>query len=126
MIALGVFFPVAINAYAGVKQTDAVLIRAAQSLRATRLQILFKVALPSALPTIFAGLRLGAGIALLLVVSAEMIGADAGIGFLILHAGDLMLTTKLMVGIAVLLLLGLCSSWSLRALERLVVPWREG
>jgi ABC-type nitrate/sulfonate/bicarbonate transport system permease component len=81
--------------------------------------------LPSALPTILAGYRLGAGIALLLVVSAEMINATTGIGFLILHSGDLMLTAKLMVGFAVLSLLGLASTWGLRALEAWLVPWRE-
>ena len=66
-----------------------------------------KVVLPSALPTILAGYRLGTGIALLLVVSAEMINATSGIGFLILNSGDLMLTGKLMVGLALLSLLGL-------------------
>ena len=60
----------------------------------------------SALPMVFAGLRLGAGTALLLLVAAEMIAADSGIGFLVLHAGNLMETTKLMVGIVVLSLLG--------------------
>jgi NitT/TauT family transport system permease protein len=87
--------------------------------------VLFKVVLPSALPTILAGYRLGAGIALLLVVSAEMINATSGIGFLILHSGDLMLTGKLMVGLAILSLLGLVSTWGLRALEAWLAPWRE-
>ena len=101
------------------------MVKAAASLGARRSQILGKVILPSALPMIFAGYRLGAGIALLLVVSAEMINATAGIGFLILHAGDLMLTDKLMVGLVLLSLLGLASTWALRALETRFVPWRE-
>jgi NitT/TauT family transport system permease protein len=125
MIALGVFFPVVINAYAGVQGTDPLMVKAARSLGAGRWQVLLKVVLPSALPTILAGYRLGAGIALLLVVSAEMINATTGIGFLILHSGDLMLTAKLMVGLAVLSLLGLASTWGLRALEAWLVPWRE-
>ncbi len=125
MIALGVFFPVVINAYAGVQGTDPLMVKAARSLGAGRWQVLLKVVLPSALPTILAGYRLGAGIALLLVVSAEMINATTGIGFLILHSGDLMLTTKLMVGLAVLSLLGLASTWGLRALEDWLVPWRK-
>lgn len=125
MIALGVFFPVAINTYAGVRDTEPLMVKAATSLGAGRWQLLVKVVLPSALPMILAGYRLGAGIALLLVVSAEMINATAGIGFLILHAGDLMLTGKLMVGLALLSLLGLASTWGLRALEAWLVPWRE-
>jgi NitT/TauT family transport system permease protein len=125
MIALGVFFPVVINTYSGVRDTEPLMVKAAASLGARRRQVLVKVILPSALPTILAGYRLGAGIALLLVVSAEMINATAGIGFLVLHAGDLMLTGKLMVGLLVLSLLGLASTWALRGLEAYLVPWRE-
>jgi NitT/TauT family transport system permease protein len=125
MIALGVFFPVVINAYAGVQGTDPLMVKAARSLGAGRWQVLLKVVLPSALPTILAGYRLGAGIALLLVVSAEMINATAGLGFLIMHSGDLMLTGKLMVGLATLSILGLASTWGLRSLEAWLVPWKE-
>jgi NitT/TauT family transport system permease protein len=125
MIALGVFFPVVINTYAGVQGTDPLMVKAARSLGAGSWQIVQKVVLPSALPTILAGYRLGAGIALLLVVSAEMINATAGIGFLILHSGDLMLTGKLMVGLATLSILGLASTWALRGLEAWLAPWKE-
>lgn len=125
MIALGVFFPVVINTYAGVRDTEPLMVKAATSLGAGRGQVIAKVLLPSALPMILAGYRLGAGIALLLVVSAEMINATTGIGFLILHSGDLMLTGKLMVGLVLLSLLGLGSTWALRALEAYLVPWRE-
>ena len=125
MIALGVFFPVVINAHAGVRGTDPLMMKAAKSLGAAPWQVILKVVVPSALPTILAGYRLGAGIALLLVVSAEMINATSGIGFLILNSGDLMLTGKLMVGLATLSLLGLASAWGLRALEAWLVPWKE-
>jgi NitT/TauT family transport system permease protein len=87
--------------------------------------VIRKVVIPSALPMVFAGLRLGAGTALLLLVAAEMIGAESGIGFLVLQAGNLMETTKLMVGIVVLSVLGVLSHWSLGWLERVVVPWRH-
>jgi ABC-type nitrate/sulfonate/bicarbonate transport system permease component len=125
MIGLGVFFPVAINTYAGVHDTEPLMVKAATSLGARPRQVLTKVVLPSALPMIMAGYRLGAGVALLLVVSAEMINATAGVGFLILHAGDLMLTARLMVGLVLLSLLGLASTWALRLLEAYLVPWRE-
>lgn len=125
MIALGVFFPVVINTFAGVRETDPLMRTAAISLGAAPGQVLLKVVLPSATPMILAGYRLGAGIALLLVVSAEMINATAGIGFLILNSGDLMLTGKLMVGLGLLSLLGLSSTWGLRALEVWLAPWRE-
>src|SRR5262245_32867626 len=125
VIALGVFFPMAINTYAGVRQADPLLIRAAVSFGAGRWSVIRKVVIPSALPMVFAGLKLGAGTALLLLVAAEMIGAESGIGFLVLQAGNLMETTKLMVGIVVLSVLGLASHWSLARLERLIVRGRH-
>lgn len=125
VVALGVFFPMAINTYSGVRQADPLLIRAAVSFGAGRWSVIRKVILPSALPMVFAGLRLGAGIALLLLVAAEQIAADTGIGFLILQSGNLMETTKLMVGIVVLSLLGVLSHWGLSGLERAVIRWRH-
>jgi NitT/TauT family transport system permease protein len=125
VIALGVFFPMAINTATGVRQADPLLVRAAVSFGARRLSVIRKVILPSALPMIFAGLRLGAGTALLLLVAAEMIAVESGIGFLVLHAGNIMATTKLMVGIVVLSLLGVLSHWVLNHLERLAIPWRD-
>jgi NitT/TauT family transport system permease protein len=126
VIALGVFFPMAINTFTGVRQADPLLVRAAVAFGARRWSVIRKVVLPSALPMIFAGLRLGAGTALLLLVAAEMIAVESGIGFLVLHAGNLMQTTKLMVGIVVLSLLGVLSHWGLGRLERLALPWRAG
>ena len=125
VVALGVFFPMAINTYAGVRQADPLLIRAAVSFGAGPWSIIRKVVVPSALPMVFAGLKLGAGIALLLLVAAEQIAADSGIGFLILQSGNLMETTKLMVGIVVLSLLGVLSHWALGGLERAVIRWRH-
>jgi NitT/TauT family transport system permease protein len=124
VIALGVFFPMAINTYAGVRHADPLLLRAAVSFGAGRWSLVRKVMLPAALPMIFAGLKLGAGTSLLLLVAAEMIAASSGIGFLVLNAQNLMETTKLMVGIVLLSLLGLLSHWLLTRLERLCIPWR--
>ena len=125
VIALGVFFPMAINTFTGVRTADPLLIRAAVSFGAGRLSLIRKVIFPSALPMIFAGLKLGAGTALLLLVAAEMIAAQSGIGFLILHAQNLMETTKLMVGIVVLSGLGVGAHWLLARLERAVIPWKS-
>ena len=124
VIGLGVFFPLAINVYTGVKNVDPLLIRAALSLGAGRLSVIRKVVWPATLPLVFAGLKLGLGISLLLVVAAEMIAADAGIGFMILTAADLMQTKRLMVGLLTLSLLGLFFNWLLRQIERRCLPWR--
>ncbi|HMK64433.1 MAG TPA: ABC transporter permease [Thermodesulfobacteriota bacterium] len=125
VIALGVFFPMAINVYTGVKNVDPLLIKAALSLGSTRSRIIYKVIFPSILPMIFAGMKLGMGIALLLVVAAEMVAADAGIGFMILNAADLMQTSRLMVGLIILSLLGIFFNWLFQRLERIIIPWKH-
>ena len=124
IIALGVFFPVVINTYSGVKNVDPLLIKVAVSYRTSRANIVRKVVLPAALPMIFAGLKLAAGTSLLLLVAAEMIAAKEGIGAMILHYGDLMLTTKLMVGVLVLSLLGLVFNRTLEWVEHRLIPWK--
>ncbi len=125
IISLGVFFPVIINTYSGVKNIDPLLIKVAVSFKTSRTNIISKVILPGALPVIFAGLKLAAGTALLLLVAAEMIAAKEGIGAMILHYGDLMLTDKLMAGVVILSLLGLVFNRSLHWLERLVITWKQ-
>ena len=95
------------------------------SLGSNRANIIRKVLLPAALPMIFAGMKLGIGIALLLVVASEMVAADRGLGFMILHAADLMNTKRLMVGLICLSCLGLFFNWLFVKLEAVCIPWKE-
>jgi NitT/TauT family transport system permease protein len=124
IIALGVFFPVVINTYSGVKNVDPMLIKAAVTFGSNHVNVIRKVILPGSLPMIFAGLKLAAGTSLLLLVSAEMIAAKQGIGSMVLHYGNLMITTKLMVGVLLLSLLGLLFNRGLQWLEQKLVPWK--
>ena len=124
IIALGVFFPVAMNTYSGVKNVDTLLLKVAASFNASWWMTMKSVVLPNALPMIFAGLRLAAGTSLLLLVAAEMIAAQVGIGALILHYGDLMITDRLMAGVIVLSLLGIVFNLILQFLERKAIPWK--
>src|SRR5438046_6945901 len=126
VIALGVFFPMAINTFTGVRQADPLLMRAAVAFGAPRWSVLRTVILPSAPPMIFARLRLGEGTSSLLSGAAEMIAVESGVGFPVRHAGNILATTKLMVGIVVLSLLGVLSHWGLGRLERALIPWRAG
>lgn len=123
IIALGVFFPVVINTYSGVKNVDQMLIKAAVTFGSNHLNVIRKVILPGALPMIFAGLKLAAGTSLLLLVAAEMIAAQQGIGSMVLHYGNLMITSKLMVGVLILSLLGLTFNRTLQWLEKKLLPW---
>ncbi|HEX5508996.1 MAG TPA: ABC transporter permease, partial [Pseudolabrys sp.] len=84
--AITAFFPIVISTYAGIRQTDQGLIKAARDLGANRRQIQMKIVIPAAIPSIFAGLHLGMGVTIILVVAAEMIGSSSqsGMGFLLI------------------------------------------
>jgi taurine transport system permease protein len=123
-IALGVFFPTVIATYSGIDTVPRNLIRMAQSFNLPWPAIVWKIVLPGALPAILAGFRISASIALILLVAAEMIGAQYGIGQFILTAGNLMQTDQLLAGVVILSLLGLIIGVGLTRLERWVLRWR--
>jgi NitT/TauT family transport system permease protein len=120
-----VIFPVIINTEAGVRATDRHLIEAARAFGASRLQIFMKVSLPSALPFILAGLRLGVGRGLIGVVVGELFGARAGVGFMILQAAEAFAMPKLFAGVIVLAAAGIGLTWLCQVLERRLVPWNR-
>jgi NitT/TauT family transport system permease protein len=123
-IALGVFFSTAISVYSGVDAVPRNLIRMAQSFDVPFPSIIRRVIWPGALPSVLAGFRITASIALLLVVSAEMIGADYGIGAFVLQAGNLMQTDQLLAGVVILSLFGLLIGKLINLLEARLLHWR--
>ncbi len=123
-IALGVFFSTAISVYSGVDAVPRNLIRMAQSFNVPFATIVRRVVWPGALPSILAGFRITASIALLLVVSAEMIGADYGIGAFVLQAGNLMQTDQLLAGVVILSVFGLAVGKLIGWLETRLLHWR--
>ncbi len=123
-LAFGVFFPTVINTLAGVDGVPRGLIRMGQSFSLSRAAILAKIVLPGALPAILAGFRITTSTAIILLVAAEMIGAEKGIGAFVLSAGNLYDTDNLMAGIVVLSLIGLTVSWVLGRLEAWLLAWR--
>jgi ABC-type nitrate/sulfonate/bicarbonate transport system permease component len=123
-IALGVFFSTAISVYSGVDAVPRNLIRMAQSFNVPFQAIVRRVIWPGALPSILAGFRITASIALLLVVSAEMIGAEFGIGAFVLQAGNLMQTDQLLAGVVILSLFGLAIGKAINWLETRLLHWR--
>ena len=123
-IALGVFFPTAIATYSGVDSVPRNLIRMAQSFGLPSADIVRKVVLPGALPAILAGFRITAAVALILLVSAEMIGAERGIGQFTLQAGNLSIPEDLLAGIVVIAILGLVVGTVISRLEKRLLRWR--
>lgn len=124
LIASGVYFPTVISTLAGVDAVPRNLIRMGQSFNLPMRTIVMKVIMPSALPSILAGFRISVSVALILVVAAEMVGAQYGIGAFLLTAGNLMQSDNLMAGVVVLSVLGLVIGAILTALERLFLRWR--
>lgn len=123
-IALGVFFSTAIATYSGVDAVPRNLIRMAQSFNVPFATIVRRVIWPGALPSILAGFRITTSVALLLVVSAEMIGAEFGIGAFVLQAGNLMQTDQLLAGVVILSLFGLAIGKLIGLLEARLSHWR--
>lgn len=123
-IAIGVFFPVLLNSMVGVLTIDRIYLDVGRNYGARGLNFLLTIALPGALPVVFAGIKLGFGLALILVVIAEIVASRAGLGFLIWNAWQIFDVEKLYTGLIVIGILGYLSSEAIDALERVVVPWR--
>ncbi|RXJ14477.1 taurine ABC transporter permease TauC [Lelliottia nimipressuralis] len=123
LIYLAIFAPVAMSALAGVKSAQQVRIRAAQSLGASRAQVLWFVILPGALPEILTGLRIGLGVGWSTLVAAELIAATRGLGFMVQSAGEFLATDVVLAGIAVIAVIAFSLELGLRALQRRLTPW---
>ena len=122
-IAVGVLFLVLVNTMTGVKSINPLLLKAALDLGASRLQIFTRVILPGALPNIFTGLRLGAGMALILVFITEIEATKAGLGFLLWESFQLLETKDVFAGVVTFGLLGVAATWLLQWIERVTCPW---
>ncbi len=124
LIHLAIFAPVAMSALAG-KSAQQVRIRAAQSLGASRAQVLWFVILPGALPEILTGLRIGLGVGWSTLVAAELIAATRGLGFMVQSAGEFLATDVVLAGIAVIAIIAFLLELGLRALQRRLTPGME-
>ncbi len=118
-----VLFPVTINTEAGLRTTSERLIEMLRSFGATPRQIFFKVSLPSAMPFILAGLKLGIGRGLIGVVVAELFGSRAGLGRLISQSADAFNMPELFAGVVVLAFAGIVMTAGFTRLEGKLVPW---
>lgn len=125
MVALGVFFPVVINTISGVMQIDKIYLDVGKNFRASRWQTFRTVALPGALPSIMAGIKLGIGMGLILIAIAEMVGAKTGIGFMIWDAWQILSVETMYVGLIVISILGFLLTLILNEIEGWILPWKH-
>ena len=123
LIYLAIFAPVAMATLAGVQSAQQVRLRAARSLGASRVQVLWHVILPGALPEILTGLRIGLGVGWSTLVAAELIAATRGVGFMVQSAGEFLATDVVLAGILVIALVAFVLELGLRALQRRLTPW---
>lgn len=118
------FFPMFVAIAASVLRVDVVLLRAAASLGASRADLVRRVILPAALPGVVVALRLGIGLALFVIVGAEFMGADAGLGHLIMEGRVFFNPAQIVMGALVLGLLGSLLNTLLLTAERRMLGWR--
>jgi NitT/TauT family transport system permease protein len=124
IVFLGAFFPLVLNAYSGVRTMDDVLLRAARSFGANDWQIFRTITLPSSVPFVLAGLRVGLGHALVGIVIGELVAATAGIGYEMAIAGATFETARLFDGILLITTAGVLLTWAIGYIEHRFDAWR--
>lgn len=125
IIAFACYFPIILNTISGVRQVDVNLLKVARLFGANRMQTLTKIILPSALPFIMTGLRLGLAVALILLIVTEMIGANSGLGVMIVEAEHTFKTEKMFVGIFTIGFIGFFLNEVMVLVERRMTRWKR-
>jgi sulfonate transport system permease protein len=126
LIALGSTFAIYINTFAGIRGVDTKLVEAGETFGLTRWGLVRKIILPGALPNFLIGLRLALVGSWLIVIVAEEINAQSGLGYLIMQAQTTARTDIMMMGLAIYAILGLLADAMVRLLERRLLTWRRG
>lgn len=126
LISLGAFFPVLMNTISGVRTVDEIYIRAARNLGAGGATLFLRIILPAATPHILTGLRVGIGVAFIVVIVAEMIAVNNGLGFRILEAREFMWSDKIIAGMITIGMLGLAIDTGMDRINRHLLRWHRG
>jgi ABC-type nitrate/sulfonate/bicarbonate transport system permease component len=121
--AVSAFFPIVVNTYLGVRLVDKGLIKTARDLGCSPAEVQRKVVLPGALPSILAGLHLGLGTSVVLVIAAEMVAGSNGLGHLLVYAGQLLQTERVFALLVVMTILGWAVTRLQQRLDRVIAPW---
>jgi sulfonate transport system permease protein len=126
LVSVGVFFPIYLNTFHGIRAVDPGLIEMARSYGLSGWSLYKEVILPGALPSILVGLRFSLGLMWVLLIVAETISAQAGIGYLTMNAREFLQTDVVLVGIVLYALLGKLADLLARGLERWWLRWHPG
>ena len=123
LLSVGVFFPVYLNTFHGIRSVDSGLVEMARSYGLSGWALYRDVILPGALPSILVGVRFALGLVWVLLIVAETISAQAGIGYMTMNAREFLQTDVVLVGVLLYALLGKAADWSARGLERRFLRW---
>ena len=124
-VAISVFFVMQINTVAGIMQIDHRILEAARAYKATGLNLFRYVLLPGATPTIVTGLRVAAGMSVIVVTAVEFVASNNGLGYLIWNSWQLFQPATMYVGLIAVALLGASMTFVIILLERLALPWKH-
>lgn len=124
IVFFSAFVPCVINAYTGIKQTNPVLINVSKTCGASNITTFFKIGVPSAMIMTFAGVRVALGNAWATLVAAEMLAANAGLGYMILQGRQFARADLIILGIVVIGVIGVLFTWVLGLVEKKVLRWR--
>ena len=123
VVALISFFPISVNTVDGLRSVDPDMVNMMRTLGATRWQIFTKLQVPSALPQMFSGIKIGITVSVIGAVIGEWVGASSGLGYLMTYSQPLFLTARVFAAIVVLSALGIGLFVLATLVERMVLPW---
>lgn len=126
LIAISVFFPIYLNTFHGIRNVDPGLIEMGRTYGLSRWQLYTQIILPGALSSILVGLRFSLGLMWVILIVAETISAQAGIGYLTMNAREFLQTDIVLVGILLYAALGKLADWFARGLEQYWLRWHPG
>jgi NitT/TauT family transport system permease protein len=119
-----VVWPILLSTISGVRYVDPNLIKLARSMALSNWKLFTRIIIPSSIPSLITGMRLAATYSFLMLVVSEMVGANSGLGYMIVNAQYLLSVHLLYVGVIVLALLGVASNYGLVALEKKLTAWK--
>lgn len=124
IVALGSFFPIFVNCFAGIRQVDPKLVLVAKSFGVGKRQLIVDVYLPLVLPYLISGMRIGLGVGWMSVITAELIGAQSGLGYMMQLNRVLLQTQNVMAGMVIVGVLGFGMNKLMLTVERAASPWK--
>ncbi|MCH7737342.1 MAG: ABC transporter permease [Chloroflexi bacterium] len=123
IVALICFYPIAVNTVDGLKATDPDMVNMLRTLGASRWQVFTKLQIPTALPFMFSGIKIGVSVSVIAAVIGEWVGASEGLGYLITYSQPLFLTARVFAAIFVLSVMGISLFMLAVIAEHLMMPW---